>query len=84
MTLQPGVLTAVSPPCAFQQCLLGNTTGADLRRYTNDDVAANEYRLLATGFERLVPALKRVGFRYDEIAFWLLSAPGGEVILEWC
>lgn len=82
-TLVAGVLTAIRPPVAFTQVVVGNGTTGDVLVYTNDDLTQSEYRAIAAGYERPVRAYRVNGFRSDETAFWLLSNGGGTVILEW-
>jgi len=81
LTLQAGVLTPVAPPNPMEKCMVANGTGGDLEIHTNEDLT--EYRVLTSGFERLVEAHKLQGFLNDNTAFWLRSAGGGLVILEW-
>lgn len=79
VTLDAGNLTAVTPPlCGLSRCVVQNGTAADVQIHTSDDLS--EYRALAAGFER---GLSVAYYRQDEPAFWLLSTPGGLVILEW-
>lgn len=78
-TLDAGVLTEIRPPIGFTRCVVQNGTTADVQIHTSDDLT--EYRALAAGFERTIPTAAY--YRHDEAAFWLLSTPGGLVILEW-
>lgn len=79
-----GVLTPVSPPAVFVKCMIANGTGADVTLSSTDNLEDNEYRIISSQFEREVRAESLHGFRHNEIAFWLYSARGGLVILEWC
>lgn len=83
VTLAAGVLTPITPPAPFTHCMVGNITGSDLSIYTCDDVAQNEFRVVTTGFERELRAYHRGFYQNLGAAFWLLSTPGGTVILEW-
>lgn len=83
VTLAGGTLTQVIPPGPFTNCYVSNTTTADLKVFTNNDQTQNEFRVIAAQYERPFRASVPAGFRYDEPAFWLLSVPGGTVILEW-
>lgn len=78
LTLAALELTAIRPPIGMTRCVVQNGTAADVQIHTSDDLT--EYRALAAGYERPMPATI---YRHDEIAFWLYSAPGGLVILEW-
>lgn len=79
LTLVGTELADVKPPQGgWTRCVVQNGTAADVQIHTTDD--GSEYRALAAGFERAIVA---GNFRHDETAFWLLSTPGGLVILEW-
>lgn len=81
ITLAANVLTKVYPPEPFRKVLIGNASPTDLLLYTNDDLS--EYRIISASFERQVEALTVSVFRTEEVAFWLLSVQGGQVICEW-
>ena len=78
LTLSAATLTEIRPPIGMMRCVVQNGTTGDVQIHTADD--GSEYRALAAGFERAITA---AFYRHDEVAFWLLSTPGGLVILEW-
>lgn len=76
-------LTEVVAPFTCQSVTVGNATAGDLQIHT--DQGGSNYLVVAAGFERVIwlPQPTSGQFRKDGVAFWLLAAQAGTVVLTW-
>lgn len=79
-TLSAATLTAILPPVYARSVTILNGTNADVQVHTNDN--STEYVVIAAGWERPI-TLHDAQFNPTQTAFWLLSSPGGLVVLLW-
>lgn len=81
VVLSAGVKTPVAPPIVAQNVTIGNGTAGDLEVHTTD-ANNNEYLVIATQYERTIQ-INRSRFSFESTAFWLKSAGGGTVVIQW-
>jgi hypothetical protein len=81
VALSANVATAVSPPNACTQVLIGNATADDLKVYEdpNDETT---YFVVAAGYEKQI---KLPNHRFDptSVAFYLKAAQAGTAVIIW-
>lgn len=80
-TLAANVLTPITPPVPCYGVVIGNATIDDVKVIDKSGTQA-KYLVVAAGFEK---ELFNRGHYYfpREVAFYLLSVPGGDVTFEW-
>ena len=83
VTLAPGVLTAITPPRWSSGVMVGVVAGGgDTKVYSSSDTTQNEYRTVAAGYEWVL-TLDVKAFSPNEVAFWLQSVAGADIVLTW-